>query len=35
MTAYVILLLKAQTEAHPGGLFGCHDRSLCTAGTSH
>ena len=21
--------------AHPGGLFGCHDRPLCTAGIQH
>jgi len=21
--------------AHLGGLFGCHDRPLCTAGTEH
>jgi len=21
--------------AHPGGLLGCHERPLCTAGTQH
>jgi len=20
---------------HPGGLFGCHDKPLCTTGTQH
>jgi len=22
-------------EVHLGGLFGCHDRPLCTAGAQH
>jgi len=24
-----------QSGAHLGGLFGCHDRPLCTAGNQH
>jgi len=24
--------MTKKTGAHPGGLFGCHDRPLCTAG---
>jgi len=27
--------MQSQTGAHLGGLFGCHDRPLCTARTQH
>ena len=27
-----ITLLKLKAGAHPVGVFGCHDRPLCTAG---
>jgi len=32
---HLLLDLSRRQGAHPGGLFGCHDRPLCTAGTQH
>jgi len=35
LKSHVLTRGCSQAGAHLGGLFGCHDRPLCTTGTQH